>query len=161
MSRFTIFLVAACALSACATNPNDVSHPIRDATAAQPVNPACPGLKRWTARQLYGTWEVELSELGLRGRLVLRQHPEFLESLRGEFDFGGQQAIASGDIEEGELNLDESRDGKSLFAFWSGHLVPAACGKEIRGTWEQAPRAGEPSRKSPFVLRRAASGGYW
>ena len=161
MSRFTILLVAACALSACATGPNDVSHPIRDATAAQPVNPACPGLKRWTARQLYGTWEVELSELGLRGRLVLRQHPEFLESLRGEFDFGGQQAIASGDIEEGELNLDESRDGKSLFAFWTGHLVPAACGREIRGTWQLLPKDGQPARESHFVLRRVAGDRGW
>ena len=70
-------------------------------------------MSRWGAPQLYGAWEVELTQLGQRGRLLLRQHPEFRESLRGEFSYGGQASIASGDVEGGEVNLDESRDGKS------------------------------------------------
>ena len=105
---------------------------------------------------LYGVWDVELPEARQRGTLLLKAHPEFSESLRGEFSLGGQHSIASGDIEAGELNLDESRDGKTLHAFWSGRLVSSACGREIRGTWQPVPQEGKPEgAESSFVLRRA------
>ena len=161
MTRFTLVLIAACALSACATGQNDskTAAPIAPAAPALAVNPACPDLAQWGARQLYGSWEVDLPALGQRGALLLRQHPEFSESLRGEFSYGGHTSIASGDLDEGELNLDESRDGKSLFAFWTGQLVPARCGREIRGTWQQLPQPGQPALESPFVLRRVGGDG--
>ncbi|MBN9407121.1 MAG: hypothetical protein J0I00_17075 [Burkholderiales bacterium] len=160
MTRSTLVLIAACALSACATGQFD-SKPGAPATApASTVNPACPDLARWGAPQLYGSWSFELSALGQRGRMQLRQHPDFAASLRGELDYGdGQRSIASGDLEAGEFNLDESRDGKSLYAFWTGNLVPASCGREITGTWEQVPHAGQPALKSPFVLRRVGGDG--
>ena len=159
--RYTIFLIAACALSACATGPIDSKTAPQAQTVASPVNPACPDLAGWGARQLYGAWELDLPALGQHGTLLLRQHPEFSESLRGEFSYGGHTSIASGDLDEGELNLDESRDGKSLYAFWTGHLVVARCGREIRGTWQQLPQPGQPALDSPFVLRRAGSGSAW
>ncbi|NZA02318.1 hypothetical protein H0I39_12155 [Ottowia beijingensis] len=88
--------------------------------------------------------------------------PEFSASLRGEFRYGGQRSIASGDVEGGEFNLDESRDGKTLFAFWSGQLVPAACGAEIRGKWQPLAREGQPVlAESDFILRRARGGTGW
>ena len=128
-----------------------------DQAAAESGNPVeCPDVKRLRAAQLYGTWELELTATQQRGQLTLRQHPEFSESLRGEFRYGDQRSIASGDIEGGEFNLDESVDGKSLYAFWSGQLAPARCGAEIRGTWQTLPRPGQPAKESPFVLRRAA-----
>ncbi len=157
----TIIFIAICALSACATGQKDLETSATATPAPRAVNPACPDLARWGAPQLYGRWELELTDLGQRGRLLLRQHPEFSASLRGELDYGGQHAIASGDVEDGELNLDESRDGKSLYAFWTGQLVPARCGREIRGTWEQVPKAGQPALKSPFVLRRVDGGDRW
>lgn len=155
-------LVAAVAalLSACAGSPSS-PEATAEARPARTVNPACPDLERWDARRLYGRWEVELPELGLRGRLLLRQHPEFRESLRGEFHYGGQDSIASGDIEGGEFNLDESQDGKTLHAFWTGRLVPEACGREVRGTWQRLAREGVPAAESTFVLRRANSGHGW
>ena len=161
MIRSTLVLIAVCALSACATNQNDLklSVPPKPAASALDSNPTCPDLARWGAPQLYGEWEFTLPALGQRGRMRLRQHPDFAASLRGELDYGGTHSIASGDIEDGELNLDESRDGKSLYAFWTGRLVPAACGREITGTWEQVPHAGQPALKSPFVLRRVGSDG--
>lgn len=159
--RSTIALIAVSALCACATGQDDSRTPAPGTAAGAAVNPACPELKRWGAAQLYGRWSVELPGLGQRGELLLRQHPEFSASLRGEFDYGGQHSIASGDLEDGELNLDESRDGKSLHAFWTGRLVPEACGREIRGTWQQLPKAGQPARESAFVLRRAADGRGW
>ncbi|WP_024537105.1 hypothetical protein [Comamonas badia] len=122
--------------------------------AAAEANPACPDLARWQARELYGLWRVELSQLGERGTLVLRQHPEFAASLRGEFNIAGVHSIASGDVEEGEFNLDESRDGKRLSAFWTGRLDAASCGREIRGSVQRLPVPGQRAVDTPFVLRR-------
>ncbi len=123
--------------------------------AVSTVNPAeCPDVKTLRAAQLYGSWQLELTATQQRGQLTLRQHPEFSESLRGEFRYGSQRSIASGDIEGGEFNLDESVDGKTLYAFWSGQLVPARCGAEIRGTWQTLPKDNQPARESPFILRR-------
>jgi len=64
-------------------------------------------------------------------------------------------------VDQGEFNLDESRDGKSLFAFWNGRLVPAACGREIRGSWQSLPQPGVPARESSFVLRRERVHNHW
>jgi len=138
-----ISLIAAGALSACASGRFDAE------------NPDCPDVAQLHAAHLYGSWNVELAQAGQRGTLTLRQHPEFAASLRGEFRYGGQSSIASGDVEGGEFNLDESRDGKTLFAFWSGRLVPSACGAEIRGKWQPVPKPGEAAPpESDFVLRR-------
>lgn len=156
-ARNTLLLLCSAALTACA-GPQRMPP-----TATTSIDAAdCPDVVALGAGQLYGSWEVELPQAGLRGRLTLRQHPEFSASLRGEFDYGGHHSIASGDVEGGEFNLDESRDGKSLYAFWSGQLVPSACGAEIRGRWEPVAPAGAPSPPaSDFILRRSANSGAW
>lgn len=159
--RLFALLLAHGLLSACATSEAPMSKPGAAQAAKPAINPACPDLARWSARQLHGVWEIELPGLGQSGELVLSQHPEFPASLRGQLRYEGHPSIASGDLEEGELNLDESRDGKTLFAFWTGHLVPASCGREIRGRWEQLPQAGSPARESRFVLRRMRTGSQW
>ena len=145
---------ASLALAACASVPATRTAATAAATAAESAS--CPDVTRLQAAHLYGSWHIELPQTGQRGSLTLRQHPEFAGSLRGELHYGGQHSIASGDVEEGEFNLDESRDGKSLFAFWSGQLVPAACGAEIRGTWQALPQPGQsaPPAESTFILRR-------
>ena len=157
--RLTSLLIAASALSACAAGQNAIETRAPAATSTATTGADCPDVTRLHAAQLHGSWEVELVQAGQRGQLTLRQHPEFSASLRGEFRYGGQRSIASGDVEGGEFNLDESRDGKSLYAFWTGNLVPASCGREITGTWEQVPHAGQPALKSPFVLRRVGGDG--
>lgn len=143
--RAGLALCACATLLACASTPEPSGQPAA----------ACPNVRQLHAAQLYGSWELELTALGLRGQLTLRQHPEFSDSLRGEFRYGGHRSIASGDVEDGEFNLDESRDGKRFFAFWSGQLVPQACGAEIRGAWQTVPTDGQPAQESPFVLRRS------
>jgi len=149
-TRSALICLACCALAACAG-----VAPAPETTAIG--TPECPDVTRLNAAQLYGSWIVELPQLGQRGTLTLRQHPEYAASLRGEFRYGGQSSIASGDVEGGEFNLDESQDGKSLYAFWSGQLVPSACGAEIRGKWQPLAKPGQPApRESDFVLRRQA-----
>ncbi len=125
------------------------------------TNLACPHLARWQARELYGRWSVELPQLGESGTLALRRHPEFAASLRGEFDIAGVHSIASGDVEEGDFNLDESRDGKTLSAFWSGRLDMASCGREIRGSLQRLDRPGQKGLDTPFVLRREGLPAGW
>ena len=154
--RSTLLAITVCALSACAGSPGGA-----EATAPE-TSLACPDVTRLHAAQLHGSWDVELTQAGQRGQLTLRQHPEFSASLRGEFRYGGQRSIASGDVEGGEFNLDASRDGKTLFAFWSGQLVPAACGAEIRGKWQPLAREGQPAlAESDFILRRSRGGVGW
>lgn len=125
------------------------------------TNLACPHIARWQARELYGRWSVELPQLGESGTLALRRHPEFAASLRGEFDIAGVHSIASGDVEEGDVNLDESRDGKTLSAFWSGRLDMASCGREIRGSLQRLDRPGQKGLDTPFVLRREGLPAGW
>ncbi len=155
-TRFALGASALAVLMACASAPDRRA----DATAP-PLSIECPDVTRLHAAQLYGSWELELPQAGQRGQrgqLTLRQHPEYSASLRGEIRYGGQRSIASGDVEDGEFNLDESRDGKTLHAFWSGKLVPSACGAEIRGTWQPLAQPGQaPRPASEFILRRAAA----
>ena len=143
------WIAALCLLIGCASPSSTSPSAFSGATDAE-----CPDVTQLRSAQLYGTWELEMAATGQRGQLTLRQHPEFTESLRGELRYGAQRSIASGDVEAGEFNLDESLDGKSLYAFWSGQLTPAKCGAEIRGTWQTLPHDGKPSVESPFVLRR-------
>ena len=161
--RVTIVFIAVSALSACANGPFDLEHAGRGGPLAAAAPTDCPDVTRLHAAQLHGSWTVELVQAGQRGTLTLRQHPEFNASLRGEFRYGSHQSIASGDVEGGEFNLDESRDGKTLFAFWSGQLVASACGAEIRGKWQPLTGSGQaPQPESDFVLRRVgAAGARW
>ena len=147
-SLFASLIATAAVLTACAGAPNGAGD------AGTFDSAECTDVRTLNAGQLYGTWELELTGLNQRGQLTLTQHPEFSASLRGEFRYGGQRSIASGDVEAGEFNLDESLDGKSLHAFWSGKLTPARCGAEIRGTWQTLPQPGKPAQESAFVLRR-------
>jgi glucose/arabinose dehydrogenase len=155
--RITVLLLAACALSACASVSlqNTAQQPQERSAVA---DADCPDVTRLQAAHLYGSWNVELVQTGLRGTLTLRQHPEFSASLRGEFHIGNQRSIASGDVEDGEFNLDESRDGKTLYAFWTGKLVPSACGAEIRGQWQRVPQEGQSEPPAvDFILRRGGA----
>jgi hypothetical protein len=153
MTRFAMFVAG---LAACAAALPAWAQQSPPAQPASQAAPACPLATALRASDLYGTWRVELPQAGLSGTLVLSEHPEFSGSLRGRFSYGATTSIASGDVDDGEFNLDESRDGKNLFAFWSGKVTPQSCGKEIRGRWEPLnEQAGQPAvTASDFVLRR-------
>ena len=63
-------------------------------------------------------------------------------------------AQLAGDIDpDGLLALDESQDGKSISASWSGTLQPGSCGKQFKGTWR---RASDDSSHA-FVLHKASA----
>jgi hypothetical protein len=143
-------LGAAALLGACASNDflrqyNDIGQKNQAPTATY-----CPDVRQLKAEQLYGEWTLELPEANQRGRMRLSRHPEFSESLRGHVQHGPVNAIASGDVSEGQFDLDESSDGKRLTSTWSGQLPAAACGDEIRGQWSDV----DSQQSSSFVLYR-------
>lgn len=159
---FWLALLFLCACSA-SQKPDETATTAvaADALLARAWNPACPDMLQWDAARLHGAWDVELTDLDEYGQLELSQHPEFKASLRGHFKYADDDAIASGDLSEGHFNLDESRDGKRLYAFWTGYLVPQACGEEIRGEWERLETSDQPGLKSAFVLRRSERVKSW
>lgn len=145
--RKNILFISACVFSAVAMAQSTPQDPSK----VQSVS-ACLAPKAFQSHHLFGAWRIELPGTKQTGRMTLRRHPEFSESLRGELRYGNTESIASGDIEEGELNLDESSNRISITATWTGKLVEGSCGKEIRGEWHDV----EKDVRSPFVLRREA-----
>lgn len=115
---------------------------------------------RWTAPDLYGTWTIDLPERQEHGTMVLSAHPDYPGSLRAHLNYAGVRALGSGDVEDGILNLDESRDGKNISGYWDGALDTATCGATIRGTWEQVVPAGAAPVRTPFVLQRVRGRGF-
>lgn len=131
------------------------------AAGAQPVPAApsgtpsaatpCPAPHDVGPQQLYGLWQLSLwPEEGQvaapvsRGALLFERHPEYPGSVRGDLRRSGPGpdllARVSGDVTQGEFNLDESADGQRMDAVWTGE--PEDCGRSIRGI--RRPAEGRP-----------------
>ena len=101
---------------------------------------------------LFGTWEARIDGIDGVGAVRLARHPEYA-GVRGTIARGGATAQLAGDIDdEGLLSIDESQDGLSISAVWSGRLLPGACGNVFEGTWR---RAGD-EQAARFVLRKTS-----
>jgi hypothetical protein len=66
------------------------------------------------------------------------------------------QAQVSGDVVDGEFNLDESADGVTMDAVWAG--APLACGQVIRGI--RRPAEGSTSGQSSLYFRLDKAPGW-
>lgn len=120
---------------------------------------ACPAAAETDHRHLQGRWRAELAATGsapaTTALLQLGPHPELAQSVRGSVQRGGATAQVSGDVDDGDLTLEESNNGTNISATWIGRVVDGSCGKEIRGTWNNAhPTPTAPSAR--FVLRKQA-----
>ena len=120
---------------------------------------ACPSVAETDHRHLQGRWRAELAAIGsapaATALLQLGPHPELAQSVRGSVKRGDATAHVSGDVDDGDLTLEESDNGTNISATWIGRVVDGSCGKEIRGTWNNAhPTPTAPS--APFVLRKQA-----
>ncbi|WP_374668960.1 hypothetical protein [Ramlibacter sp.] len=132
-----------------------VSTPVRAQTAAAPAAPAsspaaCPAAQAVTHTELFGLWRAEFEGLWQGATLLIEQHPRYAQSLAGAINRNGTRGQIVGDIENGELTLEESADGQRISATWLGDVVAGSCGREIRGTWKAE---GEEKGRG-FVLRR-------
>jgi len=123
-------------------------------TPSQPqATTACPAPADIQPAHLWGLWRVrfEGTDAGAAESTVLfERHPSSAGSVRGAINRGGTQSLLAGDVEDGELLLDESDDGQRISAVWVAQAAPGACGREFAGTWR---RAGDELRRA-FVLRK-------
>lgn len=129
-----------------------------------PKPAACPNPDQVEPIHLYGLWrgEVEGSpksasptgSLTASQTVTLRfeKHPDLSGSVMGSIQRGNVKSQCAGDVDNGVLALEESNDGKSISATWTGQVVAGSCGKEISGTWNNF--SNNTSHK--FVLRKSA-----
>ena len=117
--------------------------------------PDCPAnVQQLQMQTLYGTWEARIDGQAGIAILVLERHPDY-EGVRGQLTRPGQPpAQVAGDIDpEGLLALDESQDGKSISANWSGELLAGSCGRAFKGTW----RRGSDDSEHAFTLHKSGA----
>lgn len=151
------FFIANCAASARAESPLKPESP----TTAKA--PACAPSKALTSTDLHGSWQVTW-EAGPPATewLRLRPNPEFADSVIGETQRGGTRLQLAGDIDDDQLTLEESGDGKTITATWVAPLAqtatPPACTLALQGLWTRDPGAAEvpgQPRERRFTLRKA------
>lgn len=142
-ASITLLLIASYAAPIRATAPNDLKKPVTShcltPTEIQPIH-------------LYGLWQAEFGNMRPRAIIRLVRHPEWTGSVRGEVDRAGAKSQVAGDVDQGELMLDESNDGQTISATWFGVVVAQSCGKEIKGTWTDNTN----NISTSFVLRKQA-----
>jgi hypothetical protein len=139
------------------------------AIAQTPVTaspPDCAQSGDMAPAQLYGLWQLVLwpQEGGSEtapastGALLFERHPEYPGSVRGSLKRSSpgndRQARVSGDVTQGEFNLDESADGVNMDAVWEGSVVPSGCGQELRGIRRPAEGSGSRDAVMNFVLKK-------
>ncbi len=136
------------ALLACAAACAAPGLTLAQQAAASPVD--CPKAAEVRREDLLGLWRAEFEGLGHGATLLLEQHPELSESVRGAINRNGERAQLAGDVDAGEFSLEESVNGVNISAVWLGDVVQGSCGREIRGAWKAE---GDP-RQRQFVLRK-------
>lgn len=137
-----------------------------DPTAA-PSTPSsrCDEVAPMSVEQLVGLWQLTLwPDQGSpgapvsQGAVLFQPHPEYPGSVRGRLKRTGPgndlQALLSGDVVNGEFNLDESDDGVRMSATWVG--TPFDCGTRLRGVRESAEAMNDTGTVLQFELRKAA-----
>ena len=143
---FAIFLIAGCAVWTGARAQNSLNN-------AAPA--ACPTATEIDPVHLYGLWRAEFEGRPQGATLLLEKHPELAGSVRGGVNRDGVQAQLAGDVDQGELTLEESLDGQHISATWLGTVVANSCGKEITGLWNNTSDPTLPGAASyPFTLRK-------
>jgi hypothetical protein len=146
--RFTIILIALCAVFLPAIGQNSSQNSLKNAA------PACPATKDLINTDFFGAWVLELqsaSGASVSTRLTMERNPEFAESLAGHYLQSSVRHDVYGDIEDGALDLEETNNGKDIIAIWKGRISEGSCGKAITGTRRNVTTQAE----QRFVLRRA------
>ncbi|WP_234267560.1 hypothetical protein [Hydrogenophaga sp. NFH-34] len=138
-----------------------VATPPLQAQPAATDTPACT--QDLPPARLYGFWELHLwpadgspDQPVSTGAVLFEPHPEYPGSVRGSLSRSApgndRKAFVSGDVEDGEFNLDESADGVTMDAVWVG--APRDCGRELAG--DRLPAEGRAASEPVlrFLLRR-------
>ncbi len=141
LSALAAVATATALLSACASGPQS--------------RPACPTAQQMEQPELLGRWSVTMTADSGGGvipgpiSMQLGPHPEWDGTVKGAITRPGYQSIVVGDVNKGELTMEESRDGKSVSGNWYGSVVEGSCAREIRGEWTDSD-----DRTAKFVMRK-------
>lgn len=115
----------------------------------------CPAATEIGPRHLYGLWHAEFEGLSQGATILFEKHPELAGSFSGAVNRDGVKALLAGDVDQGELTLEESLDGQHISATWLGTVVENSCGKEIKGLWNNTSnKAPGDAASHPFVLHK-------
>lgn len=136
-------------------------------SAAQPADAPCPAADAIEPLHLYGLWQLRLwpedapeNAPASTGVLLFEKHPDYPGSVRGELrrtaNGADLRAQLSGDVTDGVFNLDESEDGVTMSAVWTGE--PADCGRRITGT--RRPAEGRPAGEPVLRFEVLRSSGW-
>lgn len=139
----TIFLIANYSISTAHT---------ATISSNKSISQNCPTSADISPAHLYGTWLADLDDQAAAATLVVGKHPEMTGSVSGTVTRNGLATQMAGDVDDGELTLEESQDGQHISATWLGTVVEGSCGKEIKGTWQAE---GSPAAHT-FILRKKA-----
>jgi hypothetical protein len=123
----------------------------------------CPTAEAITPAHLFGLWQLVLGspeKPGGEGELTFKRHPEFPGSVRGTLVRSAQgtpfRAQVAGDVTDQGFQLEESADGVTIDAVWSGEVLRESCGRAIGG-WRRVVEGdspGEALSEQPFVLKK-------
>jgi hypothetical protein len=122
----------------------------RAQTTPPTPQPECPRADQTSQRHLLGLWHAQLEGSPRGATLLLEPHPDQAESVRGEINRDGERSAVSGELDDGDFTLEESRNGVNISAVWLGDVVEGSCGREIRGAW----KAEGAKQQLQFVLRK-------
>ncbi|MBC5765103.1 hypothetical protein [Ramlibacter albus] len=113
----------------------------------------CPRPVDVKVPHLLGMWHAVIEGVPQGATLLFEKHPLYTASVSGAINRNGDKGVVSGELEDGEFSMEESADGRRIFATWVGAVVEGSCGREIRGTWQRDGAA----LAHPFVLRKLPS----
>lgn len=123
-------------------------------TLAQPISAApsavCAASQEIDSPELQGRWRAQFPDSGDSAELELGPHPEWQGMVRGQVRRASGESLMVGDIHQGELTLEESRDGQRIDATWLGEVQAGSCGQILTGEL----LTDEASTGIPFILYR-------
>lgn len=123
---------------------------------AQPLagkTPECPRDAPMGDLQLQGEWAGSIEGQPQTVQLRLGPHPQWEGTVKGTIERSGAADGTRpmvGDVDDGNVTLEESADGTQITATWLGTVVEGSCAREIRGDYIE----GENAPPQPFVLRK-------
>lgn len=135
-----LVFIAACALSICAQAQNDVQS-----------SDDCPAAWEMTTTQLQGVWTADIAGQAHAAELHLAPHPQWQGTVKGTVQRTGSSHAMVGDVDQGNVTLEESANGTNISATWVGTVTDGSCAREIRGQYQEE---GENAQPQPFVLHK-------
>jgi hypothetical protein len=120
-------LILSIAASACCISVWSQNHSKNECLAADAAD----------SEHLHGTWQARFADARLDAVLQLGPHTEWQGTVQGTAQRGSHSLLVVGDMDQGQLTLEESTDGRRISATWLGQADTSDCHLRIQGEWRQ------------------------